>query len=666
MKRLFQIMSVLFSILLAGCGGGGGSGSSTSSLPRFTSESTVSVPENRLFVLILHADGQDSITYTISGGEDSTKFSLDAQTGILTFKSAPDFEDPADSNGDNKYELNVTATDTYDNQSEQTLIVIVTNVIENPDSDNDYIPDNIEEKIGMNSSNPDQNGNDIVDGRDTEGEKGDPFFDRQWHIESLGTVTNESGVESIKGYDLGLLELYHAYMGYNDGENIIVQVVDTGVDADHEDLKENIDLSRSYKGKNVGDDPSPTTTLINNTYDYRHGTMVAGIIAASAFNGKGVRGIAPFAKIAGSNWLENQTELILEKVWLTGAGANAIALSNNSWGSEFDTDTLYEEIMAQGSSQLRDGKGRIYLFPAGNSRNIGGNANLQYLLSNRYAIAVAGLKHDNTYTEYSSPGSNILVSGYSGNNTDDSPTIGTTTVMGTSINNGDIDTQTTWSEDSNENYTFAMNGTSAAAATVSGAVALVLEACPDLTWRDVKYLIAKHAKQIDSANNSWVQNAAGHSHSIDYGFGLINAQGMINDCTTTYTNLPQERSLSVTQSFNTTIADNNTMQPFSIYIPGDITVEWVEVTIDNDSSYASDYRVELISPSDTRTTLIQEDSIASAIIGYRNWMNGGFRLSSAAFLDESSNDGLWRVEMTDMLSGDSGTLKNIQIKIYGH
>ena len=647
-------MSVLFSILLAGCGGGGGSGSSTSSLPRFTSESTVSVPENRLFVLILHADGQDSITYTISGGEDSTKFSLDAQTGILTFKSAPDFEDPADSNGDNKYELNVTATDTYDNQSEQTLIVIVTNVIENPDSDNDYIPDNIEEKIGMNSSNPDQNGNGIVDGRDTEGEKGDPFFDRQWHIESLGTVTNESGVESIKGYDLGLLKLYHAYMGYNDGENIIVQVVDTGVDADHEDLKENIDLSRSYKGKNVGDDPSPTTTLINNTYDYRHGTMVAGIIAASAFNGKGVRGIAPFAKIAGSNWLENQDPTILEKVWLT----NGIAISNNSWGSEFDTDTDYEETMALGTSRLRDGKGCIYLFPAGNSRNIGGNANLQYQLSNRYAITVAGLKHDNTHADYSSPGSNILVSGYSGNSTEDSPTIGTTTVMGAST------AQTTWDEDISKNYTFAMNGTSAATATVSGAVALVLEACPDLTWRDVKYLIAKHAKQIDSANNSWVQNAAGHSHSIDYGFGLINAQGMINDCTTTYTNLPQERSLSVTQSFNTTIADNNTMQPFSIYIPGDITVEWVEVTIDNDSSYASDYRVELISPSDTRTTLIAETRESPSYYG--NWMNGGFRLSSAAFLDESSNDGLWRVEMTDMLSGDSGTLKNIQIKIYGH
>jgi subtilisin-like proprotein convertase family protein len=46
-------------------------------------------------------------------------------------------------------------------------------------------------------------------------------------------------------------------------------------------------------------------------------------------------------------------------------------------------------------------------------------------------------------------------------------------------------------------------------------------------------------------------------------------------------------------------------------------------------------------------------------------MDGGFRFGSAAFLDESSQ-GTWRVEMRDMLPPDSGTLKNIKIKIYGH
>ena len=56
------------------------------------------------------------------------------------------------------------------------------------------------------------------------------------------------------------------------------------------------------------------------------------------------------------------------------------------------------------------------------------------------------------------------------------------------------------------------------------------EACPFLFWRDVKYLIAKHAKKIDTTNSSWVTNASGFHHSTDYGFGLINSQSVINEC----------------------------------------------------------------------------------------------------------------------------------------
>ena len=92
-------------------------------------------------------------------------------------------------------------------------------------------------------------------------------------------------------------------------------------------------------------------------------------MAARAFNGKGVRGIIPFAKIAGSNWLDAQRTPALEKAWLTGDGANDIAVSNNSWGSYFDTDTLYESIMELGTRTLRDGKGRIYVFAGGNDRD---------------------------------------------------------------------------------------------------------------------------------------------------------------------------------------------------------------------------------------------------------------------------------------------------------
>ncbi|NOR54624.1 MAG: S8 family serine peptidase, partial [Sulfurovum sp.] len=368
-----------------------------------------------------------------------------------------------------------------------------------------------------------------------------------------------------------------------------------------------------------------------------------------------------FAKIAGSNWLDTQTLEGLEKAWLTGNGANEIAVSNNSWGLYFDTDTSYEDLMALGTSTLRDGKGRVYVFAAGNDRVSSGNANLAYTLSNRYAIAVAGLKHDNTFAEYSSQGSNILVSAYSGNFSDDSPTIGTTTVAGKATTN------ITWSEDTLLDYTFAMNGTSSASPMVAASVALVLEACPSLGWRDIKYLIAKHAKQIDNTNSSWIRNAVELTHSIDYGFGLIDASEMIDDCTNSYTNLSAELSHTVSQTYNRPIVDF-TSESFDISFPLDMTIEWVEVTIDSDSTYASDYQIELVSPLGTKTTLmspIANPDIVQFNIGYYNWMSGGFRLSTTAMMGEASF-GTWRVIVKDELTGDEGTLKNIQLKVYGH
>lgn len=655
LAKTLYIITTLF--LFVGCGGGGSSdgGSSDTTAPNFTTNSSVSVEENQINALTVHANDASTVTYSITGGNDRTKFSINSTSGLLTFKTAPDFETPTDSNKDNNYTLTVTATDTSSNQSQQQIIVSVTNLdeVEAIDSDFDYIPDDIEILLGSNPNNSDVNDNSIDDGLDTEGSYGDTFFDMQWHIHSLGSFVNDSGVMTIIGNDLDLLDIYHSYMGYNKGTPIIVQVVDTGVDADHEDLINNMDLTRSYDGNTIGDPSS------NRSGD--HGTKVAGIMAAEAFNGKGVRGIAPFAKIAGSNWLEAQGNAELETVWYSGQGAMDIAVSNNSWGSYFDTDTLYEDIMALGTSDLRNGKGRIYVFAAGNDRENNGNANLQYSINNRYMIAVAALKHDNTHASYSTPGSNILVSGYSGDFAANSPTIGTTTIMGTADNTGAG--KDTWSDDVNLNYTYGMNGTSAASPTVAASIALVLEACPALTWRDVKYLVANHAKQVDSSNGSWVKNSADLWHSIDYGFGLINPKGMIEECSSSspsYTNLSPEQNKTVTKNFNSPILDNDTIHPFVINMPDDMEIEWVEVTVDNNSSYASDYKVELSSPQGTRTTLMTERAQQAD-----SWMDGGFRLSTAAMLGEASQ-GNWTIYIRDTWSDDSGTLKNIELKIYGH
>ena len=82
--------------------------------PTFSSPDTFSVVENTTAagtVTATDADADDSVTgYAVTGGADQALFSIDSGAGALTFKSAPNFEAPADANTDNAYAVEVTAT----------------------------------------------------------------------------------------------------------------------------------------------------------------------------------------------------------------------------------------------------------------------------------------------------------------------------------------------------------------------------------------------------------------------------------------------------------------------------------------------------------------------------------------------------------------------------
>ena len=104
--------------------------------PVITTTSPVTVQENETAVATLEATDSDDdpITgWSISGGADSTLFSL-TNGGVLTFVTAPDYENPKDDSNDNSYEVKVTASDGTDDSSELTLTVNVTDVNEPPPS----------------------------------------------------------------------------------------------------------------------------------------------------------------------------------------------------------------------------------------------------------------------------------------------------------------------------------------------------------------------------------------------------------------------------------------------------------------------------------------------------------------------------------------------------
>jgi hypothetical protein len=81
--------------------------------PVFTSGKSLSVPENTTAVVQCKATDADgnALTYSITGGEDSSKFVIVKTTGVLSFKTAPDFEKPVDVGADNIYKVVVSATD---------------------------------------------------------------------------------------------------------------------------------------------------------------------------------------------------------------------------------------------------------------------------------------------------------------------------------------------------------------------------------------------------------------------------------------------------------------------------------------------------------------------------------------------------------------------------
>ena len=616
--------------------------------PIFRSKSIFTLKESETFVVDLDVFDVSDVRLSLSGA-DANSFNISDKK--LSLNTTSDFITKS------IYTVDVIAINAANMKTTQKITVRILNTNSIYDNDKDFIPDDIEIHLGMNPNNSDENNNGILDGLESNATFGDQFFDKQWHIRSLGTLVNDSNISTIKGHDLDIIDVYHRYMGYNKGNPIIVQVVDDGVDATHPDLKDNMDLTRSYNAEVKGD-PSP-----RNPKKESHGTQVAGIMAARGFNQIGVRGIAPFAKIAGSNWMGNQTNIGLENAWLE----DGIAVVNNSWGSYFDPSADYDEIMKIGTSTLRGAKGKVYVISAGNGRKEEQNTNFAYAQSSRYAIGVAALNYDNTYASYSAFGSNILVCGYSGDYSQTSPTIGTTYTQGQANNYGDIRKKNTWDEDIEKNYSYAMNGTSAAAPVVAASIALVLEACPDMTWRDVKYSVAKNAKMVDASNPSWVKNSAGLYHSIDYGYGLINPNDMIRECISSgYTLLSPEQNQTKMFTFNELIPDNAkeaSVLSMEMTQP-DINVEWVEVIIDNNSTFASDYEVFLTSPSGTKTMLLNAKDIVSFKYS-EDWMDGGHKLSSVAFIGEKSS-GTWKVDITDKRKGDEGSVKTIELKIYGH
>src|SRR5690606_28855857 len=93
------------------------------------------VDENLLVagaVIATDPDSAQTLQYAITGGADGDKFTINPNTGVLRFKTAPDFETPHDSNGDNVYRVQVRVEDGQGGSDSRVISVTVRDVNEPP------------------------------------------------------------------------------------------------------------------------------------------------------------------------------------------------------------------------------------------------------------------------------------------------------------------------------------------------------------------------------------------------------------------------------------------------------------------------------------------------------------------------------------------------------
>ena len=255
--------------------------------------------------------------------------------------------------------------------------------------------------------------------------------------------------------------------GYT-GQGITVAVLDTGVDYNHQDLKNNIwSNTKEIADNGIDDDGNGYTDDVqgwnfdssnNNILDNNgHGTHVSGTIAAEN-NGIGVTGIAYNSKIMpvkvlDANGSGSYANIAKGIYYAVDNGANVI---NLSLGGNSSNDTLKSAI------EYASSKNVIVVMAAGNNGDSIPSYPARYAYNS--GIAVGAVDQNNNLADFS--------------NRSGSQEITYVTAPG-------VDVYSTIPNNQYANY----NGTSMAAPHIAGVVALMLSANPNLTESQVRQII---------------------------------------------------------------------------------------------------------------------------------------------------------------------------------
>lgn len=525
----------------------------------------------------------------------------------------------------------------------------------------------------------------------------DPLLVNQWHIQNTGQDAFAS-TRPVAGNDMNVAGAWAA--GYS-GKGIKVGVVDSGLEAAHEDLAGNFDLAHSLNFLDGTHDPSPTGT------GFDHGTAVAGIIGAVAFNGKGGRGVAYNATLRGYNLIAPGAGSIVNMASSLGGDVTSADsdLFNASFGLVSNALQPFSgsfQSITGTTVTLRTGKGAVIVNAAGNDfADIEGASSPLCVVSRQYGVScgdpatderrggtvpliVGALNAAGAHSSYSNAGSSLWVTAPGGefglNSTyftgasNYDPAIITTSRGGctnteypTAVN--PLDNLGANPLAANCQYTATMNGTSSATPNVSGVVAMMLEANPNLSYRDIKYILAKTAKRVDPSfigitatdiivgstitlEQGWTTNAAGYAFSNRYGFGSVDAAAAVAMAKTYATYLPAQVGSTGTYQFTAAAPGTITAGAAGNYLTWTVSesfasVEGVVIFLNIATTPGLPCnQVELVSPAGTRSILLH------AANGFTNASVVNSRIESNAFYGESPN-GVWTLKFFDFCPGAS-------------
>lgn len=523
----------------------------------------------------------------------------------------------------------------------------------------------------------------------------DPLYEQSWHLNNTGQ-RSFSSTGGVIGRDINVTEVYQSGIF---GSQVKLAVSDNGVEISHPDLWFNhlSGQSRDYSGAPSSwlSDPYPLTSSSADA----HGTSVAGIISATRNNGHGTHGVAPASGFAGFLFVGapySESRLIDQ-------AQGDFDIFNYSYGrATCRFSILPDAYIAQlkyGVENQRGGKGSLYVKAAGNeyvglrsdcNSNLEdeyfGNANLEHDQSTPYLINVAALDARGFAASYSSPGSSLWISAPGGEYGSSSPAIISTDLQGcsrgVSRSTSSVNDFDKGENDLNENcdYTSSMNGTSSSAPVVSGVIALMLQANPDLTWREVKHILAATAKKVDAtAKNTphpyqgaynlaghvyqygWLTNAAGYNFHNWYGFGGVDAQKAVEAAINYQSKLGafQERQIS-SGEINVAIPDNDASgASHSMNMNEEFIIEAVQLRVSVEHGYASDLGIELESPSGMKSRLL---NINSGIVEMD--LQDSLMLTNAFYGEQAQGE--WTIRLWDGALEDQGELTNWKLTFFGY